>query len=343
MSELDPASSAGPPVGRRLLDNGGRFTLYKALCIAEHQWSLGEELTAGLSRQLQIISDEELVFAGREITGCKQEPRSGIVTLQTAVSGLLGCNSPLPSYLQTLAAGDDIQGRRLRAFLFAFNHLLYCQGYQAWKKSRPTLPGHGARVCELLWNNLLGDGGSPRLSSGIAVGRKLSSAALCQMLRHELGLSLLWVDDDGAEWHPMASLSVIGEPESTRLGDTAVLGQRVRVAGQWIVVRIGPIGEVRAKALSPGGTQGERLARLLRCYVASTLFWRVELSVTLSTGTGLGLGSPGLRLGTNSYLGRPLLAEEKRYFESSRFTVSLGKPQSGDTVAAGEETNEQAS
>jgi type VI secretion system protein ImpH len=209
----------------------------------------------------------------------------------------------MPHYLVEAAATEDEPGPRIRAFLDTFNHRLYSLLYQAWR-IQDGVGGSRHNAYTALAQALAGGHEDARLAHAGGLTRNGASPALMSAaLTAELDLPVT-VTDGIPQWLRVPDQPVLGGGASAPcLGNDALLGERIQVAGDGIDVHIGPIDLDTAMSLLPGGKAGDQVMDLVPKLAGVSISFDMVLNVAPEGGHELALGRDELPLGWRSWLG----------------------------------------
>ena len=301
---VHPVWSKLPPAIEGLIAEPWRFNLFKAMSLIEKHWAAPQELDHGISSRVVFKSHKELGFPATDVRECVLENEGrGKLSLSTSFLGLYGVDAPMRHYVLEQAASDEQSGDRVRQFLDIFNHVLYCQLFQAWKKSQINIAGRGANQFDDLVKSILLGKTDQKIQCGIASLKQTSAAGLAQLLKHSLNIDTLKVDDTRANWQHVDTPSAIGEENQMVLGNSAVLGTQVLVSGSVLTIDIGPVSSDVAISLSPRSEEGIKMAALLSAHLPSNVEWVCQIKVANDAVSEQLIGQQSLVLGHNSYLG----------------------------------------
>ncbi|WP_282115233.1 type VI secretion system baseplate subunit TssG [Pseudoalteromonas arctica] len=299
-----PVWSKLPAPIELLIEQPWRFNLFKAMSLIEKHWAAPQELEQGISNRVVFKPFKELGFPATDVRECVLENDGrGRLSLSTSFLGLYGVDAPMPHYVLEQAASDEQSGDRVRQFLDIFNHVLYCQLFQAWKKSQINIAGRGASQFDGLVESILLGKTDQKIQCGIASLKQTSAAGLAQLLKHSLNIDTLKVDDTRANWQKIDTPSSIGEENQMVLGSSAVLGTKVLVSGSILTIDIGPVNSDTAMSLTPRSEEGIKMAALLTAHLPSNVEWVCQIKVANEAVAEQALGQQPLVLGHNSYLG----------------------------------------
>lgn len=288
----------------QLIEQPWQFNLFKAMSLIEKHWATPKELEKGISERVMFKPYKELGFPATDVRDCTLDNQGrGRLSLSTSFLGLYGVDAPMPHYLLEQAASDDESGDRVRQFLDMFNHILYCQLFQAWKKSQINVAGRGAEQFDHLVESILSNSTEQKVQCGIASLKQTSAAGLAQLLKHTLAVNELQVDDTRANWQTVDSPSTFGKDSQMVLGGSAVLGSKVLVSGSILTIAIGPVDSKTAMELNPRNEQGKKMAALLSTHLPNNVQWLCQIKVANEALAQQAIGSSPLVLGHNSYLG----------------------------------------
>lgn len=277
----NPTWSKLPKDLEALMAEPWRFNLYKAINLLEHHWAVDNELATGLSQRVKVVPNKELSFPATDIKACDLDINGhGKITLETSFLGLYGVDAPMPHYLLEQALEENENAKRVRVFLDIFNHISYCQLYQVWKKSQLNLAGLGAKQYDDILNALLEQDSEERFHNGLASTRQTSAAGLTQLLKQELDIEAISIDDTKATWRAVGKVSTIGH-NNTILGDNCLLGDKALVTGELLYIEIGPLEQKDAQPLYPQQYKGKQLVRLLKQQVGHSVEWKIKLLVSM--------------------------------------------------------------
>ena len=225
--------------------------------------------------------------------------------------GLYGPSSPMPTHFAEdfLWAGAEEHGAR--DFVDLFHHRIISLVFRAWLKYRyavqfdPAGPDDFSRRMLCLMG--LGTAGlahgaavpvMPLLrSAGPLADRHRSAVGLEEYLRVHFDLPSLRIRAcvERTAHVPRAQTLRLGQP-TARLGDTAVLGERVVDLSGTFRIELGPIDVATARRFLPGSEELPHLVRLARLYVRDPL--NIELKLRIPADS-----VPPLRLTARAQLG----------------------------------------
>lgn len=219
------------------------------------------------SLDLHIHHTSALGFAGAEVTAIDLSPDRAHATITTALLGLCGVDTPLPSYLADEADRDDEPGAAIRGLLDVVHHRLYTLLLRGLREL--DVPAGLRPDARDPWSRralaLLGQSDDPalppsllrRLLPAFATGVRspaLLAAALRIALADHLGTAAIRIEPWTGGWTPIAPDQWTHLGESTAvLGDTAVLGTEVFDPAGAARIVLDPLAGAQARAFAPGG------------------------------------------------------------------------------------------
>lgn len=252
--------------------------------------------------------------------------------LEVNFMGLYGPSSPMPTHFAEdflWGAGHEDAGRD---FVDLFHHRMISFVFRAWLKYRhaeqfdPSALDDFSRralcVIGLGTPGMAEGSGLPPLmllkTAGLLADRHRSAAGLEQFLRTHFALPSLKVRAcvEHTARVPRAQALRLGRP-TARLGDTAVLGERVTDLSGTFRIELGPFDVANARRFLPGSEELVRLVRLARLYVRDPLHMELRLRIPAAS-------VPPLRLTERARLGLghlTWLSPDGRH--EGRATVSL--------------------
>ena len=252
--------------------------------------------------------------------------------LEVNFMGLYGPSSPMPTHFAEdflWTAGHEDAGRD---FVDLFHHRMISFVFRAWLKYRHAEQFDAGAVDDFSRRALCVIGlGTPGMAegaglnglmllktAGLLADRHRSAAGLEQFLRAHFALPSLKVRacvEHTARIPPSQTLR-LGRP-TARLGDTAVLGERVSDLSGTFRIELGPFDVATARRFLPGSEELLRLVRLTRLYVNDPLNMELLLRIPAAS-------VPPLRLTERAQLGLghlTWLSPDGRH--EGRATVSL--------------------
>jgi type VI secretion system protein ImpH len=268
---------------------------------------------------LAFNTSDVLEVQGRAVRG-DADPRAedALYEITTTFLGLMGCTSPLPTYLSEELLQEDSD--RTRDFLDLFHHrllsLLYrgtsrydvasnwvSDGSDAWSSRLLALVGFGIEGQARLppWRLL-------RLSP-LLNARQVTAAALQSVLADVLAPDLrgaaVQVEQFVGTWADLepSEMTVLGK-NANELGRSFFLGRRVfDRAGKFRVV-IGPLSRDEYLEVAEKGDLVARIESVISTILSGALDYEIVLSLERAAAPSLQLSSTaGSRLGRNSWLG----------------------------------------
>jgi len=311
-------------------------TLYEVLQRAPHQFDFFQALRRlecanrdrprigaaprPVDEPVRFTQDPQLTFAGSTLASFL--PGADRRTWRLAVNffGLLGPNGPLPLHLTEYArdrvhhAGD----RTLARFLDIFQHRLVALFYRARSMAEPTAQFDRPETDRFaLYVGALCGFGSPALRQRDAMPdhSKLHFAGrLGAQVRNAEGLEALLaallaiparVDEFVVHWMtlPEDCRCRLGtSPTTGKLGESALLGDRVWDCQHKFRVVLGPLGRNEYEDVLPAGKVLPTVIAIVRNYIGDELAWDLRLVLERSQVFPVELGRSG-RLGWTTWIG----------------------------------------
>lgn len=321
---MDAAHGAAAPALSRLGRSIREYSLFQGvLMVLERLKAAHPKLDdPALYERLEFVANPSLGFPGSDIERVEFFEEHGELRARLNVNlvGLFGAGSPLPAFYGEQALGDGEAGNPTRDFLDLFNNRLQRLLLPIWRKYRYwarfaggasdpfsaelfALIGLGGpairQTRELNWNRLL-----PYL--GLLSLRAHSAALIESVLRYYFKHAELAIEqclerqvDILAEQRNRLGLA------NSRLGDSLVLGERVRDRGGKFRIHIRELSWERFHEFLPLGTGYQPLCALVRFTLRDPLDYDIRLQLRLDEIRELriGEGNP-CRLGWTSWLGR---------------------------------------
>jgi type VI secretion system protein ImpH len=208
--------------------------------------------------------------------------------------GLYGPSSPMPAHFTEEMMWAGLPADGARDFVDIFHHRLISFLFRGWQKYRYAEQFHDAPLDDFSRRALclLGMGtagiesgsGLPALpmlrTAGLMADRHRSAVGLEQLLRSHFDLEVIRIEScrERRANIPVAQTLRLGRP-TARLGDSAVLGERVVDRASTFLIVLGPFDVSNARRFLPGGDEMLKLVRLTRLYVRDPLHFRLELRV----------------------------------------------------------------
>jgi type VI secretion system protein ImpH len=211
-------------------------------------------------------------------------------------------------------AGD----RTLTSFVDVFHHRMLLLFHRAWAASQPAASldrpeddafakYFGALVGLAMATTRERDALPDRVKvffSGRFAAAARNAEGLADVLHGHLGIPAeiesfigQWVDiPRGGRWQ------LGGSPETSALGRTAVLGQRVWTRTQKFRVVLGPLGRFDLARLLPGGAAVAEIKAIVSLYTNDEWDWDLRLVLSPDANERMALGK-GARLGWTSRIG----------------------------------------
>ena len=229
----------------------------------------------------------------------------------TSFFGMFGPNGPLPLHL-TEFARDRLRNSEDPAFarfVDLFHHRLLSLFYRAWADAQPAVQFDRSdtdRFSDFV-SSLFGLG-APALANRDAcpdIFKRHHAGTLACQTRHADGLRNLLadyfripvaLDEFVSHWMELpdeCQTSLGRSPHSGRLGQGAILGQRVWECQYKFRIEFGPLQYDEYNRFLPGGLSLAALGALVRNYIGDELEWELRLILKKSERPPLVLGRSG--------------------------------------------------
>jgi len=323
------------PLYSELLGRGYMFDFFQVVWLLEHLFpgaSPSGESSAYDEERIRFRPHTGLVFPAADVRAVEivREPVLHARVTATFL-GLYGVDSPLPVYFYNEIATEEERIQPLRDFLDIFNHRIYSLFYRALKKYHPMTqykpggmePSSHRTIC------LAGLGTRKALETCPMPPMRLAAFAgfLSCRVRHAEGLRKLLegvvdglrvrVVQNVRRWVAVSCRPRLGggPRASAILGMTTTIGERVLDASGKFRLILGPLTLARFLRFLPGGEDAPLLRWLVSLYAPDCLAFDVELQLQAVEVPPVRLGDAGVRLGLNSWCGRPREAIASRVIE----------------------------
>jgi type VI secretion system protein ImpH len=259
--------------------------------------------------RVRLGQQPSLAFAPREIASIGA--RAGRVLLQVFGLGTLGPNGALPLHYTELVRArlHAMRDGASRDFLDLFHHRAFTLLYRAWAQAQAAagLDRRGDESFTRHVASLVGDAACQPAAPWPAHARWASAAQRMRRTRSPRGLCaalqdyfrvpvgieefvLQWLDIDAAE---RCRLGV--DDRGCRLGDAAVLGERIPDRQGRFRIVLGPLSLSQYLGFLPSASGGEAFAALhacVRCFVGLDHAWDLELQLHAAQAPCAALGRP---------------------------------------------------
>ncbi|NTS77914.1 type VI secretion system baseplate subunit TssG [Catenovulum sp. SM1970] len=307
----------------QLLNEPWTFSFFKALTLLEQHMAIDGEMTSGDSQAIHVTPHKEMCFPASDLRDCKIDSHTQLsqqkLRVETSYQGLYGVDGSLPHYVLEQAARDDFAGEVTRAFLDMFNHLLYCQTFQAWKKSQLNIKGYGSEQFDLLLDSILASAKERRIHTSIASLKQNSASGLLQLLKLELDIDCIELNDKEAYWQPIDSPFIFGQEHNSVLGESTILGEQILVSGGRVKVVIGPLDAELANEYRPNHPMGKKLNMLLTSQLPNETSWSCDLLINQAAQPVQVLGQDTIALGQGLFVGDSQASQIKQTYQMKQF------------------------
>jgi type VI secretion system protein ImpH len=321
---MDATHGAATPALSRLARGIREYSLFQGVLLVLDRLrtahpQLDEE---ALYARLEFQANPSLGFPGSDIDQLQFFEEAGELRARLRINlvGLCGAGSPLPAFYADQALDDGEEGNPTRAFLDLFNGRLQRLLLPIWRKYRYRagfhpgatdafsahlfaligLGGEAIRdASELNWKRLL-----PYL--GLLSLRAHSAALIESVLRYYFKHAELFIEQCIERQVTILheQLNRLGLANS-QLGESLVLGERVRDRGGKFRIHIRQLGWQRFHEFLPIGAGYQPLCALARFTLRDPLDYDIRLQLRQDEIHELRLGADNpCRLGWTSWLGR---------------------------------------
>lgn len=320
---MDAAHGAAAPALNRLSRGIREYSLFQGvLLVLDRLRTAHPELDEEqLYERLEFQANPSLGFPGSDVDRVQFFEEHGELRAQLRINlvSLFGAGSPLPAFYGEQALGDNPDGNPTREFLDLFNNRLQRLLLPIWQKYRYYarfqrgasdvfsnqlfaligLGGEQIRAAEELnWKRLL-----PYL--GLLSLRAHSAALVESVLRYYFKHTDLRIEQCVER-----QVQIIGEQRNrlglanSQLGESLVLGERVRDRGGKFRIHIRQLSWARFHEFLPIGTGYQPLCALVRFTLRDPLDYDIRLALRHEDIRELriGAGNP-CHLGWTSWLG----------------------------------------
>ncbi|MEE3117865.1 MAG: type VI secretion system baseplate subunit TssG [Pseudomonadota bacterium] len=304
-----------------VLGNARRYSFFQLVDLIHRHH--GDDLERAQGDQpgqgrIRFSASAGLGFPGSDVVSAlSPEHEHAPYQMEVSFLGLHGSQSPLPGYyLEDLAweAGQNL-GVRCH-FLDFFNHRLVTLFHRAWRKYRYYVrfqPGASDGFSELIF--ALAGLGDSRLRAatpvnwskmlayaGLMAGRSRSPEVVSGIVAHCFDL-----DDVSIEQWVLRKVDIAPDQQTrvgganAELGNTTLVGSRVRDRGGKFLLRIGNLSQSRFADFLPNGRDHGRLVKLVEFATREQLAYDLELQMRDREIRPMNLGAD-VRLGWNSFV-----------------------------------------
>ena len=297
----------------RMQEAGYRFDFFQAVRLLAA--ARGGPATVGgdelATEAVRVAPDPASVFPAADVRHVRPPADGGgPVELEVGFGGLYGVDAALPNAFHERIASREASTQPLRDFLDFVSHRSYAQLWRAWARYRPEVRGgrdlHSTRATALAGAGATSASPVPARDL-LPLAARLSGWArnaegLRALLEHATGLAVRILEN-------VPRLVHVGERPrlgSARLGQDAVIGERLYDESGKFRIEIGPLRLDAFRDLLPGSEGAVRVDALVRLYASDWLDYDVDLLLRSEEAPPLRLGeASSARLGRNAHVGRP--------------------------------------
>lgn len=300
------------PLARRLVEDGHSFALFQAIGLLQafHPDAPQVGHQGPASREAVDLGGVlDMTFPTSDLTSLERTGTERF-RLRTSVLGLYGVDSPLPmAYTEDLLHQEEPE--REQDFYDIFQHRLLSLLYRAWLRPRYGVRFKmGGQDQMSTWLRRLAHiDGSPSGQqllgfAGLLTQEPRSAATLLAVARTSFPDVEVDIEPFLERWVPLADDQQVrlGQSEA-RLGETAVLGSRIRDRAGSFLLRLRTTAVETYRKYLPDGERLALLADLVRLFNTDMLDMVVELRLTPEVRTRSALGAEASRLGWSAWLG----------------------------------------
>lgn len=258
---------------------------------------------------VHLLPDINLSFPVGDILH-KRINEDGSCEIVLGFMGLYGVDSPLPHYWLEQLLRNSESAKSLHSFFDIFNQRIYLLLYFAWKKCQPVvLLEQGSlgylNYLRAISGNAVCDTDTVEFSFSGVLGQRVHNACkLKGMLKDYLQDVIVNVLQFVPSWVRVDATKYIGCNKSSelRLGDNVLLGERVYVATDKIIILLGHVVSDYAEKLLEDTIGLEKLHCLINKYLGLDYNYYLQLKVIINKSL-LILGKDKMRLGQISWMG----------------------------------------
>lgn len=320
---MDAAHGAAAPALNRISRGIREYSLFQGvLLVMDRLQAAHPDLDdEALYEHLEFQANPSLGFPGSDVDRVEffQEHGELRARLRINLVSLFGAGSPLPAFYGEQALGDSTEGNPTREFLDLFNNRLQRLMLPIWQKYRYRARfTSGARdpLSEQLFA-LIGLGGEQiRAASELNWKRLLPYLGLLSLRAHSAALieSVLRYYFKHADLRIEQCLErqveILAEQQNrlgranSQLGESLVLGERVRDRGGKFRIHIRQLSWDRFHEFLPVGSGYQPLCALVRFTLRDPLDYDIRLELRREEIRDLRIGAENpCRLGWTSWLG----------------------------------------
>ncbi|WP_411744992.1 type VI secretion system baseplate subunit TssG [Reinekea sp.] len=266
-----------------------------------------EQSQAGSSKSkfsLKIRPDTSLAFPAADIKRLSET--NDQFELIVRFMGLYGVDSPLPQYFIEDIDAVASSNNALQAFLDIFNQKLYNLLHQGWLKGQFFRNDKHDNYTTMLRNigALNWQDKSSDQVGGSFLGAKRNLSSLESLLKARFPLVDLKIDANAVSWVDLQETPILNG--HFELGGDTLLGGRLAVSGQKIIVNLGVLPEESAYHFFAGGKYGTSLARMVKQFLPDTCIFDINMTVEFGAAKDWCLGGDNSSLAMHTILGQKL-------------------------------------
>ncbi len=304
-----------------VLGNARRYNFFQLVDLIHRHH--GDDLERAKDSQpgqgrIRFSASAGLGFPGSDVVSAlSPEHEHAPYQMEVSFLGLHGSQSPLPGYYLDDLAWEAGQNLGVRChFLDFFNHRLVTLFHRAWRKYRYYVrfqPGASDGFSELIF--ALAGLGDSRLRdatpvnwskmlayAGLMAGRSRSPEVVSGIVGHCFDL-----DEVSIEQWVLRKVDIAREQQTqlgganAELGNTTLIGAKVRDRGGKFLLRIGNLSQERFADFLPNGREHDRLVKLVEFTTREQLAYDLVLQMRARDVRPMQLGED-VRMGWNSFV-----------------------------------------
>lgn len=315
------------PIKRKLREEGFRFNFFKAVHLLE-LFSGGHTPGTGLSPSQDPVHfsvKPGFSFPASDVQEIKANGNGSAPRMTVNFMGLIGPKGVLPDWYNAYAQNSNYKkDHAFTDFLDLFHHRLISLFYRAWKKYRlvENYRSDGSDAITAVLESLSGTGSQEKQADpeffdhagkrllyfcGLVSRTVPTGAAIETIISHAVGapVSVEQFVERTIEIHRQ-DRTRLGRRNATLKKD-ALCGGKVRDAGSYFRIHIGPLSWKQYLAFAPGSRNLDKVRQLVT-YLAG-IEYEFDMRLTIRgqeiPGLKLGAGARGPMLGRTATLRRP--------------------------------------
>lgn len=233
---------------------------------------------------LNFMPHTAITFPGSDVHHIEKDKQNNI-TLMVRFMGLMGVDSPLPSYFNMLTLNDSESAERWRHYLGILTSHQYRLFYQAWRHNQLNLNAYQTessyrRYLSALSGGLFSHADKLAFSQiGHLMRGKISLSDLMVTLRHFLPQTDIHIADFQPHIYRVKHKATLGK-ERYRLGDNALLGYQMINETSNILITIKPHSTNTFIDFLPNAQLIQRIQGFLQQALPVYLNYRIHIRIS---------------------------------------------------------------